>query len=123
MRMSVRAAVAPAPPRARLLLRDTDQHHPEASLALGALKVLASDVLLAVLLGEAHHRQLVVQRELIDRLAVRAADLAQQHRRRDPEPAVQQKPDQHPRRLQLRHVALHEQPVDRSHSQRDVIGQ
>ena len=59
MRVCVIAAIAPAAPRPRLLLRDAEHHHPAAVLPLSLLHVPAGDVLLHVALGEPHHRDLV----------------------------------------------------------------
>ena len=80
MRMRVVAAVTPAAPRVRLLLRNTDQHDAEAPLPLGALEVLARDILLALALAKAHRRHLVGQRERVDRRDVRTAGLAEDRR-------------------------------------------
>ena len=121
MRMAVRAAVAPAPPRRGSLLRDSDHHHPEAPLALGRLEMLARDVLLDIALHKAHHRDLVLGDEPLDRLDVRAADPPQHHGRGNRKPAIQEKPDHLKLGLQPRHVPLKEQPVDRPDLERDVI--
>jgi hypothetical protein len=83
VRVRVVATLAPATPRIRLLLSDADQHHAEASLPLGRLEIRPGDVLLALVALEAHDGELVVQRELIDRLHIGAADAPQNRRRRD----------------------------------------
>ena len=111
VRVAVRAAVAPAAPGGRALLRDPDHHHPEAPLALRGLEVLARDLLLDIPLHKAHHRDLVLDNEILDRAHVIAADPPQHHRRRDREPAIEQKPDHLKLGLQPRHVPLKEQPV------------
>ena len=123
MRVAVRAAVAPPPPRRGALLRDPHHHYPEATLALGRLEVLAGDVLLDITLHEAHHRDLVLGNEPLDRLDVLAADSPQHHRRGDRKPTIQQKPDHLKLRLQPRHVPLKEQPVHRPDLEHDVIGE
>jgi hypothetical protein len=104
-------------------LRDADHHHPEATLALGTLEVLAGDLLFDIALDEPHDRDLVLGHEPVDRLHVAAADPSQHRRRRDPEPAIQQEPDHLPLRLQPRDVPLQEQPVDRSDPEGHVIGE
>ena len=123
MRVAVRPTVTPPAPRRGALLRDPDHHHPEAPLALGRLEVLARDVLLDVPLLKAHHGDLALADELLDRLHVRAADPSQHRRRRDRKAAIEEKPDHLKLRLQSRHVALKEQPVHRPDLERDVIGE
>ena len=113
MRMPVRAAVAPPAPRRGSLLRDTDHHHAVAAVALGALEILASDLLLHIPLDEPDRRDLVGGDVVVDSVDVVAADLPQHRRRRDREPAIQQEPDHLPFGHQPRHVPLQEQAVDR----------
>lgn len=121
--MAVRAAVAPAPPRRGLLLRDPDHHHPEAALALGPLEMLTGEVLLDLALHEPDHRDVVVEGELVDRVGVVAAHLAQHGRRGDRKPAIQQEPDHLPLGLQSRDVPLQEQPIHRPDLEGHVIGE
>jgi hypothetical protein len=123
MRMAVRSTPAPAAPARRLLLRDADQHHAEATLALGGPEVVTRDLLLGLAPAKAQHRNPVALGVAIDRRHVGAADLAQQRRRRDRVASIQQKPHDLKLRHQLRHVSLQEQPVDRPHPQRHVISQ
>jgi hypothetical protein len=123
MRVPVRPAVAPAPPRRRALLRDPDHHHPEAALPLGRLEVLARDLLLDVALHAAHPWDLVLGDEPIDRLDILAADPPQHRRRGNRKAPVEQKPDHLKLRLQPRNVALKEQPIDRPDLERDVVGE
>ena len=66
VRVSVSAAVAPAAPRPRLLLRDAQQNHPTAVLPLSGLHVRESDVLLDLTLGEPNYRDLLGLREAVD---------------------------------------------------------
>jgi hypothetical protein len=58
--MTVRAAAAPPAPHAGLLLADADHHHPEAPLGLGALEMLAGDLLPDIAHDKPHHRDLVL---------------------------------------------------------------
>jgi hypothetical protein len=104
-------------------LGDADHHHPEAPLALGLLQIGTRHLLLGLALAETHHRDLVVEREAVDRGHVGATDLAQQRRRRDRVATVEQEADQLPLAHQPRHVALQEEPVDRTHPQRHVVTQ
>ena len=67
MRVAVRAAVAPPPPRRRALLRDPDHHHPEPAFSLRGLEMLARDLLLDIPLHKAHHRNLPLDDEPLDR--------------------------------------------------------
>jgi hypothetical protein len=95
----------------------------EAPLPLGRLEVLARDVLLDVALHKAHHRDLVLDDEALDRTDVLAADPAKHRRRRNRKTPIEQKPDHLKLGLQPRHVALKEQPVNRPDLERDVIGE
>src|ERR1039458_7851733 len=83
MRVRVTAAITPAAPRPRLLLRDAEHHHPRALLPLGLSHVRARDILLDHVLGEPHHRDLPRVGERVDLLNIRGADLPQDRRRRD----------------------------------------
>jgi hypothetical protein len=124
MRMLVVAAVAPAAPRIGLLLRDADHRHAAAPVALGTPQIRARDVLLAGALREAHDRNLVVQREAVDRLDIAATDPPEDRRRRDvAADTIQQKAHQLPVALQARDVAGQKDPIHRRHPQRHVIGQ
>ena len=123
MRVAVRAAVAPAAPGRGALLRDPDQHHPEAALPLGCGEVLARDLLLDIVLHKAHPWDLTLGDEPVDRLDVLAADPPEHHRRGNRKAAIQQKPDHLKLRLQPRHVAVEEQPVDRPDLERHMVGE
>ncbi len=124
MRVRVTPAIAPTAPRERLLLRDAEHHHPRTPVPLSLLHVRARDVLLDHVLGEPHHRDLPRLRERVDVLHVGAADLPEQHRRRDrPARMVVEEPHQLPVALQPRDVPREQDPVDRTHPQRDVIGE
>jgi hypothetical protein len=85
--------------------------------------VLAGDLLLHIALHELHRRDLIADDEIVDLIDVLAADLAQHRRRRDREPAIQQKPDHLPLGHQPRHIPLQEQPVHRPDLQAHVIGE
>jgi hypothetical protein len=119
----LRAALPPPAPRRGSLLRDADHHDPEAPLRLRRPEVPAGDLLLDITLLKAHHRDLVLDDEPLDRADVLAADPPQDRGRGDREPAIQQKPDHLKLGLQPRHVRLKEQPVDRPDLERDVIGE
>jgi hypothetical protein len=123
MRMLVRAAVTPATPYLRLLLTDAEHHHPRPPCPPGGAEVLAGDLLLAVLVLEPNHRDPAVARVAFDRVDVPPADLAQQRRRGDREPLIEQKPDHLSLRLQPRHVPVQEHPIDRAHPQTHVLGE
>jgi hypothetical protein len=117
MRMLVTPALAPAAPRRGSLLRDPDHHHAEAAIALGRGEVLARDLLLDIVLLEAHLWDLVLGEEPLDRLDVRAADPSQHHWRWDREAAIEQKPDHLKLGLQARHMSLKEhESTDRTWS-------
>jgi hypothetical protein len=124
MRVRVVASVAPATPRERLLLGDPEHHHPRPPVALSLLHVRTRDVLLDHVLGEPHHRDLPRLRERVDLLHIAAAYAPEDRRRRDrPTRPLVQEPHQQPIRLQPRNVPRQEDPVDRPHPQRDVIGE
>ncbi len=111
MRMAVWPPVAPPTPSRGALLRDTNQHHAEATIALRRLEILARDLLLNLAPVEAHHRDLPFGDEPLDRADVLAADSSQQRGRGDRKPPIEQKPDHLKLSLQSRHIALKEQPV------------
>ena len=121
--MPVRATVTPPAPRRGLLLRDPDHHDPVAVLALSGLEMRAGDLLLHITLDELHCRNLVTDDVVVDLVDVVTADLPQHRRRRDREPAIQQKPDHLPLAHQPRHVPLQEQAIDRPDPERHVIAE
>jgi len=84
--------------------------------------MLAGDLLLHIPLDEADRRNLVGRDVLVDLIDVVTTDLAKRRRRRDREPAIQQKPDHLPLGHQPRHIPLQEQTIDRPDLQRHVIG-
>ena len=106
MRVGVRAALPPARPDTRPLLRDADHDNAETPLPLGLLKIRPRDLLLRLAPLETDNRDLVARREPLDRAHIAGADLAQQGRRRDRETAIEQEADQQPLTHQLRHVRL-----------------
>jgi hypothetical protein len=124
MRVRVMAAITPATPRERLLLRDAEHHHPRAPLPLRRLHMRARNILLDHVRGEPHHRNLPRLRERVDLLHIGPADLPEDRRRRDRSArALVEEPHQLPVALQPRHIPGEEDPVDRSDPQRDVIGE
>ena len=114
----------PPPPHRRLLLGDTDQHDlPVATL--GRRRVVdqrTGERFFVLTLGEVHHRDRVSLGEAVDVLHVRVADLAERRGRRDRESALPpQEVAYEPDRLELRGVALQEDPVHRPARQRHLV--
>ncbi len=106
MRVRVVAAITPAPPRERLLLRNPEHHDPRPAVALSLLHPRTCDVLLDHVLGEPHHRDRLRLRERVEILDIRAADLSQQRRRRRDAPTrpLIEEPHQQPIGLQRGHI-------------------
>ena len=123
VRVAVRAARAPAAPRLRPLLGDPDHDDAEAALALGGLEVGASDVLLALPLGEADERDGMLARVALQRLRVRTADPAEDRGRGDGEAAVEQEADHLPLAHQAGLIGVQEETVDRADVERHVVAQ
>jgi len=123
VRMPVRAALAPATPSRRLLLRDPDRDHAEAALTRGLLQVGTDALLLRLASDEADKRDLMLGSEALDRCHIATADIAEQRRRRDRKTPVEQEAHDHPLAHQSRHIAVQEDPVDRAHLQGDPVAQ
>jgi hypothetical protein len=82
------------------------------------------ELLFVLTLGEVVHRDVVGLGEAVHLGDVRRADPAERRRRRDPKPALlAQEVADHPDRLQLGHIALQEDPVDRPAGERHVVAQ
>ena len=115
----------PRSPHRRLLLRDPDQCHCALTAAgRGGVDVRAGDRFLVLTLPEVDHRHAMVFRPAVHLGDVGVTDLPERRRRRDYKPPLPTQELTHPAHgLQLRHVRLQEDPVDRPASERDVIPQ
>src|SRR5207253_4666113 len=90
------AARAPAAPSRGPLLCDANQNDAEAAVALSRLEVGAGDFLLRLPLAETDNGDALLGGVPLDRLGVRAADLAEQRRGGDPVAAVEQETHDQP---------------------------
>jgi hypothetical protein len=115
----------PRPPHRRLLLGDPDQHHPTLAALAGCLgDQRRRDLLLVLALREIHHRDALDPREPVYLGHVGSADLPESRRRGDLVSTLPAQEPTHPtHRLQLRHIGLQKDPVNRTTGERDVIAQ
>ncbi len=105
-----------------LLLRPAHEQHPLAGGEPG--EVLMHHVVLALPLGEVHHRDLVSPGERVDRRDERLRDRPEHRRGRDRiAQVVMDEPDQRPRMLQRRHIHVAVHPIDALDLQRHMPGQ
>jgi len=115
----------PRPPHRRLLLGDPDQHYlPRAASGGCLVDQRTRDLFLVLTLGEMPHRNAVRGGEPMNLGNIGIADLPERCRGRDWVPALPAQELIHPAHgLQLRHIGLQEDPVDRTTGERDVVPQ
>jgi hypothetical protein len=125
MRHVLLALGLPRTPHRRLLLGDPDQHHLTTPTGCGrSLDLRARDRFLVLPLGEVEHRDPVCLGKAMNLGHVRRADLPERRRGRNRETPLPPQVLTHPtHRLQLGHIGLQEDPVDRTTGEPDVISQ